>query len=222
MRASNRKAQRGFTLLEVMVSLALATVILTILLLGFRLTENARRRGEEKLDAMSKRLAEIEALHAQMNSAVPSMLTKIGDDQPLKLLSFSGTPKQVRFLTSFSWAGERSFGKWLAAYHVEAVPDGKEEQLEVSEVGAPGDQEVLAALLAPAAPTTHTMLLGDPADHIELSYLEPSKPGKPAAWVPEWKAEERKRLPRGVQVLWSVGKQEQVMTFMIPSLVDAK
>jgi prepilin-type N-terminal cleavage/methylation domain-containing protein len=220
MRASN-KAQDGFTLLEVMVSLALVTVVLTILLAGFRLTENARRRGEEKLDAMSERLAEIEALHAQMNSAVPRMLTKLGDDQSLKLLSFSGTPKQARFLTSFSWAGERSFGQWLAAYHVEAVGGGR-EQLEVSEVGTPGDQEVLAALLAPAAPTTHTMLLGDPADHIELSYLEPSKPGKPAAWVPEWKAEERKKLPRGVQVLWSVGKQEQVMTFIIPSLVEAK
>ena len=220
MRASNH-AQGGFTLLEVMVSIALVTVVLTILLEGFRLTENARRRGEEKLDAMAGRLAEIEALQAQMNSAVPRMLTKIGDDQPLKLLSFWGTPKQTRFLTSFSWAGERSFAQWLASYQVEVGPDGK-EQLEVSEVGTMGDQQLLAALLAPAVPTAHTILLGDPADRIELSYLEPGTPGKPAAWVPEWKAEERKRLPRGVQVLWWVGKQEQVMTFIIPSLEEAK
>ncbi len=220
MRASNQE-QAGFTLLEVMVSLALMTVVLTILLLGFRLTENARRRGTERLDAMSERLAEIEALRAQMNSAVPRMLTEIGDDQPVKLLSFRGTPKQARFLTSLSWAGERSFGQWLAAYHVEAGPEGK-EQLEVSEVGTPDDHDLLAALLEPGAPTNHTMLLGDPADRIELSYLEPGKPGKLAAWVPEWRGEERKKLPRGVQVLWSVGKQEQVMTFIIPSLVEAK
>jgi prepilin-type N-terminal cleavage/methylation domain-containing protein len=220
MRASNQ-AQQAFTLLEVMVSIALVTVVLTILLEGFRLTENARRRGEEKLDAMAGRLAEIEALQAQMNSAVPRMLNKIGDDQPGKLLSFWGTPKQARFLTGSSWAGERSFGQWLASYRVEAGPDGK-EQLEVSEVGTPGDQQLLAALLAPAAPTTHTMLLGDPADRIELSYLEPSTPGKPAAWVPEWKAEERKQLPRGVEVLWWVGNEEQVMTFVIPSLAETK
>lgn len=220
MRTSSQ-AQDGFTLLEVMVSMALMTVVLTILYAGFRLTENARRRGEEKLDAMSGKLAEIEALHAQMNSAVPRVLTKIGDDQQLKLLSFRGTPKQARFLTGFSWAGERSFGQWLASYQVEAGPDGK-EQLEVSEVGTPGDQEFLAALLAPAAPTTHTMLLGDPADRIELSYLEPSTPGRPGAWVPEWKAEEREQLPRGVRVLWWMGNEEQVMTFVIPSLVEVK
>jgi prepilin-type N-terminal cleavage/methylation domain-containing protein len=221
MRASNQ-TQRGFTLLEIMVSIALVTVVLTILLEGFRLTENARRRGEEKLDAMAGRLAEIEALQAQMNSAVPRMLTKIGDDdQPLKLLSFWGTPKQARFLTSFSWAGERNSGQWLASYQVDVGPDGM-EQLEVSEVGTPGDQKLLAALLAPATPTAHTMLLGDPADRIELSYLEPSTPGRPAAWVPEWKAEERKQLPRGVEVFWWVGKQEQVMTFTIPSLEEAK
>jgi len=220
MRAS-KQTQGGFTLLEVMVSLALMSVILTILLAGFRLTENARHRGEQKLDAMSGRLAEIEALHAQMNSAVPRMFTEIDQNQPRKLLSFRGSPKQARFLTGFSWAGDRSFGQWLASYHVEVAADGK-EQLEVSEVGTPGDQEFLAALLAPAAPTTHTILLGDPADRIELSYLEPSAQGRPAAWVPEWKAEERKQLPHGVQVLWWVGRQEQVMTFIIPSLVEVK
>lgn len=220
MRASNQ-AQGGFTLLEVMVSLALVTVALTILLAGFRLTENARRRGEEKLDAMGARLAEIEALHAQMNSAVSRMISGIADEKPVKLLSFKGTSKQARFLTSFSWAGERNSGQWLALYHVEPRSDGQ-EQLEVSEVGTPGDQEALRALLAPAALAAHTVLLGDPADRIELSYLEPGKPGKPAAWVPEWKAEERKQLPRAVQVLWWAGKQEQVMTFIIPSLVEAK
>ena len=216
-----KQTQGGFTLLEVTVSLALVSVILTILLVGFRLTENARRRGEQKLDAMSRRLAEIEALHAQMNSAVPRMFTEIDDNQPRKLLGFRGSLKQARFLTGLSSTGDRSFGQWLASFHVEAASDGK-EQLEVSEVGTPGDQEFLEALLAPQAPTTHTILLGDPADRIELSYLEPGTTAKPSAWVPEWKAEERKQLPGGVQILWRAGKQEQVMTFVIPSRVEVK
>ena len=217
----DRQTQGGFTLLEVTVSLALVSVIFTILLLGFRLAENARRRGEQKLDAMSGRLAEIEALHAQMNSAVPRMFIAIDDNQPRKLLGFRGSSKQVRFLTGLSSTGDRSFGQWLASYHVEATSDGK-EQLEVSEIGTPGDDEFLEALLAGQAPTAHTILLGDPADRIELSYLEPSTPGRPSKWVPEWKAEERKQLPGGVQVLWWVGRQEQVMTFIIPSRVELK
>ena len=214
---ASSKSQVGFTLLEVMVSIALMAVVMTILLAGFRLTENARRRGEEKLDVMARNLAEMEALQAQMSSAVPRMLTNNDDDQHGKLFSFRGTPKQLRFLSAFSWAGERESGQWLATFQVETGSEGK-EQLVVSEVGTPGDRELLSALLASAAPATHAMPLGDPADRIELSYLEPSKPGKPGSWIPEWKAEERKQLPRGVQVLWWQGNQEQVMTFVIPSL----
>lgn len=216
MRA-NKGAQGGFTLLEVMVSIALMAVVLTIQLVGFRLTESARRRGEEKLEAMARGLAEIEAVQAQVSSAVPRMLVTNDDGQHRKLLSFRGSPKQARFLTGFSWAGERNFGHWLATLQVQTGSDG-EEQLVVSEVGTPGDWQLLTGLLAAAAPATHTMPLGDPADRIELSYLEPDTPGKPGTWVPEWKAEERKELPRGVQVLWWQGKQAQVMTFVIPSL----
>jgi prepilin-type N-terminal cleavage/methylation domain-containing protein len=218
---TSKKTQGGFTLIELTVSLALMAVVLTILLVGFRLTEGARRRGEEKMDAMTRHLAEIEAVHAQVSSAVPRMLTSNDEGRQQKFLSFRGSPKQLRFLSGYSWAGERNFGQWFAMFQVQAGSDGK-EQLMVSEAGTPDDRQLLTALLAATAPATHAMPLGDPADRIELSYLEPGTPEKPGAWVPEWKAEEQKQLPRGVQVLWWQGKQEQVMTFVIPSFGELK
>jgi hypothetical protein len=60
------------------------------------------------------------------------------------------------------------------------------------------------------------MSFEEQADRIEFSYLQTSAPGIPASWLSEWKAEEQKQFPRGVQVHWWRGTQEQFMTFLIP------
>jgi prepilin-type N-terminal cleavage/methylation domain-containing protein len=215
MPVNKRKEQHGFTLLEMLVSIALTAVVLAILLSGLQLTENARHRGEDRVDAMMRKLAETEALQVQMSSAVPRILAMGAEQQHRQLLSFLGTPKQLRFLTRHSWAGERNVGLWLASYRVVKEPDGK-EQLVVSEAGTRGDRQSVAALLASEAPTTRSMSFEEQADRIEFSYLQTSAPGIPASWLSEWKAEEQKQFPRGVQVHWWRGTQEQFMTFLIP------
>jgi len=198
-----------------MVSIALTAVVLAILLSGLQLSENARHRGDDKVDAMMRKLAETEALQVQMSSAVPRILAMDAEQQHRQLLGFLGTPKQLRFLTRHSWAGERNVGLWLATYRVAQEPNGK-EQLVVGEAGTRGDGQSVTALLASEAPTTHTMPFAEPADRIEFSYLQAGAPGTPASWFSEWRAEERKQFPRGVQVHWWREKREQVMTFLIP------
>jgi hypothetical protein len=66
------------------------------------------------------------------------------------------------------------------------------------------------------------MPFAEPADRIEFSYLQAGAPGTPASWFSEWKAEERKQSPRGVQVHWWREKREQVMTFLIPVQEEAR
>jgi prepilin-type N-terminal cleavage/methylation domain-containing protein len=215
------RTETGFTLLEVLVSISLTAVVLTILLGGFRLTEEAQRRGEEKLDAMAQRLAAMDALQVQMSSAVPRVSTMEGDTQHRQLLSFRGTAKEVRFLTRFSWAGERAPGLYLATYRALEEPGGH-EQLVISEVGITNDYQFLTALLAQDAPSTYTMPVGNQADDIEFSYLQPSSPAEPATWFPEWKTDEKKEYPKAVQVHFLRAGQEQLVTLVISVEEEAK
>src|SRR5271169_1949519 len=153
----------GFTLLEVTVSLALTAVVLGILLTAVRLTENARQRGEVKLNALAERLSVMEAVQVQVSSAVPRVFTSDSEQQHLRLLSFQGSAKQMRFLARSSWAGERNIGQWLAIYQVVKQPHGV-EQLMIGESGASGAHQFVAALLATDTPAAHSAPWGDPAD----------------------------------------------------------
>jgi len=218
MRTDNKR--NGFTLLEVTVSLALTAVVLGILLTAVQLTENARQRVEVKLNAMAQRLSLVEAVQVQISSAVPRVFTTDGEQQPLRLLSFQGTAKQIRFLTHSSWTGARAVGQWLATYQVVTQPHGL-EQVMISESSPSGTQQLVTAMLQADTAAVPTQPWGDPADRIEFSYLQPALPGSPAAWVSAWKADEQKQLPRGVQVHWWRGKQEQVLDFIIPVTVEA-
>lgn len=219
MRVNRRHG--GFTLLELTISIALAAVIFTILFGGLSLVENARRRGEGKLDEMAQDLALREAVDLQVSSAVPRVLAMDYEGQQLRLLSFRGSSKEVRFLTRTSWAGGRNVGQWLATYRVVKQPDGQ-EQLVIAEVGISDDRDVVANLRSSEPPRTPTVPVGKAADRIEFSYLRPSAPGKPSSWVPEWKAEAEKTFPRAIRLQWSQGKQEQSLTLPIPVIEETK
>lgn len=208
------KRQLGFTLLELVVSISLAAVVLMILTSGLRLTEGAWRRGIEREGVIEQSLAESEAIQAQMSSAIPRVFTTRQDQRPLELLSFRGDAKQVRFLSSYSWEGERNSGLWLASYRVVRESDGR-EQLLVSETGLRHDQQFANFLLSNELSATRVLSFNDRADSIDFSYLRSSSPGNPAAWVEEWKCEKQKVLPRGVRVHWQTGKRGQDLLFVI-------
>jgi len=209
------RRQLGFTLLELLVSISLAAVVLMILASGLLLAEGAWRRGTEREGVIEQNLAENEAIQAQMGSAVPRVFRTQQNERPLELLSFRGDAKQVRYLSRYSWEGERNSGLWLASYRVVRESDGK-EQLLVSETGLTHDQQLANFFLADELSATRDVPFNDPADHIEISYLRSRSPGKLAAWVEEWKCEEQKELPRGVRIHWQSGKRGQDLQLVIP------
>ena len=208
------KRQRGFTLLEVLLSVTLTAVVLTLLLTAVRLTERAWRRGNERLATIAQRLAEEDAIEAQMSSAIPRHVNAQYEQRTLQLISFQGGSKQVRFLSSYSWEGGRNFGLWMVNYRIVVGQEGK-EQMVVSETGFSHEPRLVSFLMA-NQPSEEQLAFGSPADHIELSYLRPSIPGSQAAWIPEWKCDTQKQLPRGVHIHWKRGKEDQDLTLIIP------
>lgn len=217
----HRSQQSGFTLLEVVVATTLMAVLMGILFSGLRLGANAWRRGNERLEAEARKLASVEVLNLQLAAAVPALLAGEGKSGRISYLSFRGSPQQLRFLTRTSWARDRSRGLWLVAYQVVATPAGQ-RQLVVSEAGISDGQQLLTAFLAEDVPSARSERLGEPAERIEFSYLQPSSTQGPSAWVPEWRAEERRELPPGFQVRWWRGGRADTCTFVIPATREAK
>jgi prepilin-type N-terminal cleavage/methylation domain-containing protein len=211
------KAQRGFTLLELLVSTALTAIVLTVLMSGLRLTEAAWLRGSERLRIMQQTLAENEAIRAQVSSAIPRQLSAKFEQRQVQLTTFRGNSREARFFSNYSWQGGRNAGLWLVSYRVIHQSEGK-EQLVVGEQGFSSEQQLAAFLLDSQLSNDSGLPYGQPADHIELFYLRPSSPGSPAAWVQEWKCDDQnqKQLPRGVRIHWQFGKQEQDLTLVIP------
>ena len=209
------EGQRGFTLLELLVSVSLTAVVLTLLLSGVRLTEAAWLRGSQRLEVVQRTLADEEAIRAQVSSAVPRQLVTQFEQRQLQLVTLRGSARELRLFSNYSWHGGSNAGLWLVCYRV-AQQSGGKEQLMVSERGFSSERQLASFLLDTQPPTDNAFPYGDPADNIELFYLRPSSPGVPAAWVQEWKSSDAKMLPRGVRIHWQYAKQDRDLTLIIP------
>lgn len=207
--------QHGFTLLELLLSVSLTAVVLALMLSGLRLTQAAWLRGSDRLTAMQQTRAEEDAIQAQVSSAIPLQITTQYQQRQVQLITFRGSAKQLRFFSSYSQQGTRNFGRWLVTYQVIRASEGK-EQLVVSEAGLEDEQQFPGFFLPDQPPTTSRFPYGEQAADIELSYLRPSSPGQAAAWVQEWKCDDRKQLPPGVRIHWQSGKQERDLTLVVP------
>jgi len=211
----------GFTLLELIVAISLTAVVLLILQTGLRLTEQAWHRGNDKVTALQGRLAEGEAIQAQVSSAVPRLIATQYQQQQVQLISFRGDAQQMRFLSNYSWEGGRSFGLWLATYRVAQQSDGT-KQLVAIETGFSGQQQLVDFLLSNQPTEGPGQSFGERANQIEFSYFRPSTPGNPSAWVSEWKCDSLKQMPRGVRIHWQRGKEEQNLLLVVPVGEEAK
>lgn len=207
--------QRGFTLLELLVSLSLTAVVLGLLLSGLRVTEGGWRRGNERLVIIDRALAADEAIHAQVSSAVPRRITTQYEQHQWQLVSFRGNSQELRFVSNYSFFGQRHFGLWLVDYRV-VRESGDKQQLLIGESPLSDDLLLSRFLLSNGPLTPDGFVFVQQADRIELSYLRPSSGGKPAAWVPEWKCEELGQLPLGVRIYWQAGTQEREITLVLP------
>jgi general secretion pathway protein J len=211
----------GFTLLELIVAVSLTAVVLLILQTGLRLTEQAWRRGNDRVAALENRLAENQAIQAQVSSAVPRLITTQYQQQQVQLISFRGDALQFRFLTNYASTGARSSGLWLASYRVAQLTDGT-EQLVVTEKGYSAEKQLVDFLMADQLTEERKQAFGEPARQIEISYFRPNSPGNPAAWVPEWKCDTMKQMPRGVRIHWQRGTEEQNLLLVLPVREEVK
>jgi prepilin-type N-terminal cleavage/methylation domain-containing protein len=112
---------RGFTLLELLISLTLLVVIFVITMGAMRLGSRSVAAGEKRLDTQERFRTVLSIIDAQIQSQLPLTDGEAGN----KKYYFRGDVKALRFSTSYSIRGGRR-GYVIVDYRVEADGSGRE------------------------------------------------------------------------------------------------
>jgi prepilin-type N-terminal cleavage/methylation domain-containing protein len=112
---------RGFTLLELLISLTLLVLIVVIAMGAMRLGSRSVAAGEKKMDDQERFRTVLSLIDAQIQSQLPLTYEEAGN----RKYYFRGDGKTLRFSTGYSiWSGRR--GYVIVEYRIEADGSGRE------------------------------------------------------------------------------------------------
>lgn len=113
-------AQGGFTLLELLVSVFLVVLAVSIAGMAMRLGYRSVEAGERKMDVAERFRSSLVLVVSQIESEIPLVFEEDGE----KKSSFQGNGETVRFATNCSiWDGRRGYVK--VRYTVESDENGR-------------------------------------------------------------------------------------------------
>ncbi len=162
------RPEAGFTLLELMISIALIGVIVLILTGAMRLGFRSVDAGERRIEALERIRASLNIVDAQIQSEIP--VTYIDEDGSTRYY-FKGSGTTMEFSTNFSlWSGQA--GYVLVHYKV-ATDNSGLQSLLISEniIGMTAMRETK---------------LFDSFSEISFEYFYKGPTDEQGSWVREW------------------------------------
>lgn len=157
----------GFTLLELMISMAMLGLIVVIVAGAMKLGIQSVERGEKRIDALERIRTSLNIVDAQ----IQSMTNLTYEDNGEQKRYFNAARDSLQFSTNYSiWGGQR--GYTVVSYSVETNNDGK-QTMKASEnvVGMNNSRE--------------TPLMGS-FDKIYFEYYYKGPTDEKGAWTEEW------------------------------------
>jgi prepilin-type N-terminal cleavage/methylation domain-containing protein len=131
---------RGFTLMELLVSMTLMGLVAVAILFGFRIGTNAWAKGGASLDRFRTTQGTFDLLNRQIGSMKAHYWVQKLKDAPVELLLFQGTPEGMRFVSDFSFKSRSAGGLWLIEYFVMKSKDSQQMNLMLNEMPLPPDE----------------------------------------------------------------------------------
>jgi prepilin-type N-terminal cleavage/methylation domain-containing protein len=197
---TRKKAKNaGFTLLELIISIALFAIIVLIIAGAVNLGYRSFSSGEKKINAVERLRSSLTIIDAQIQSGVPLTL----EDDGVKQYYFMGEQDSLKFSTNYSiWGGQR--GYVIVTYRVEANDRGK-RTLFASEykVGMESEKE--------------TKLL-EGFDEITFDYFRQDATEEEGEWINQWVDEEM--MPTRIRINLARGSTSQ--SYIIPVRVGGE
>jgi prepilin-type N-terminal cleavage/methylation domain-containing protein len=185
MKPNNRK---GFTLLELIISLALSAILLVILLAAMRMSYKSQERGYEKADTTQKIRILGDRITWLIRGAYPFSVRK---SDGVKLY-FKGEEDRLGFVTTsvdyFGKGPEDTAGlKWVSIFLDNEGLQIREMVYFLEDVF--DDEDGKLYVLAPEV------------KKLEFEYFDMPEDETQGDWVSDWDPDEKEYLPSAVKVI---------------------
>ena len=203
---------KGFTLVEVMITLTILGFILLIIFGGFRLSYSAWERGDSTKDELQRRRIISQLISQQIKSIVPYRIKT--EKAEGDYLAFQGKSQSLKFVSALPIHTKRPDG------FVYAIYEFKEGQLILYE------QRALNRNFFEEEPREETGIsILEGISNIRFEYYREADKEKNQTeeWVEEWSAKEEKKLPKLLRMTFSFknhkdGKEEEPSIQLMASI----
>ena len=189
--STNPDRDRGFTLIEVLVSLTLMTLIGAVVLSGLRTGMETTDRGSRAVRNLERRQTVLGIVEAQVRSALP-MQYSVDAAKPQMHVAFEGNQNRLRLVSNNSlWDGPDGIPRWVELDWND--PTGVEPRLRLREF------RILPPFNTPEATALHESDLL-PAARVEFAYMRHPRGTELPRWLDSWKPENLGELPAAVRI----------------------
>ncbi|HET6491188.1 MAG TPA: type II secretion system protein GspJ [Syntrophales bacterium] len=196
MRQRRAGTERGFTLLELLITMVVLLLIVVFATGALSLGSRSVAKGEARMEYLERLRMSFSTIRAQIESQIPLRI----EEEGTRRFAFRGDSKSLQFATGYSaWGSEK--GPVMVSYQVE--DDGKGRQvLRVSETISGTDAK------------RETILLEASEISFEYETFNPIDPA--AAWGESWT--ETETLPERVRVRLADGRKSFVLSIPTRSM----
>ncbi|HYP06702.1 MAG TPA: type II secretion system protein [Bryobacteraceae bacterium] len=204
--------RRGVTLIELLVAMALLSLLAVGVLFGMRIGLGAMERTNNRLQTNRKVLGVERVLTQQIAGLVPVRADCFANPQgpPTRGPFFQGEGQTMRFVSTFSLnEASRGYARILE-YQVIPGQNAEGVRLVVNEllftgprsagalcIGAVGTPTGLQLLYRPVQVGEHSFVLADKLASCRFLYKENREPPRPDMWLPRWASA---RLPNAIRI----------------------
>ena len=188
---SQYRGARGFTLLELLLAMAITAVIIVIVFGAFRVGIRAWEKGEQNVEKQQRIRVVTQLMTHQLSSLFPSGTMK----KTTQMAAFEGSESQVSFFSTFALHPDNRQSVVFSQFIVESDVDGANLFLiekKVSQAGTIVDLEALDDADRVA------MLSGLTA--LRFQYLGHLNPDGGWDWQPQWNLDGDSGWPLAVRV----------------------
>jgi general secretion pathway protein J len=207
-----RSRSAGVTLIELLVAMALLSLLAVGVLFGMRIGLSAMERTNNRLQTNRKVLGVERVLTQQLAGLIPVKADCYTNPQapPSRVPFFQGEPQTMRFVSTFS-LNEASRGyPRILEFQVIPGENGEGVRLVVNELWYTGPRSAGAlcagVVTTPAGPQVifrpvqigqQSFVLADKLASCRFAFKENREPPRPDAWLPRWVSA---RIPNAIRV----------------------
>lgn len=183
---------RGFTLIELMISLTIIGIILVIVFGSFRIGVRAWEHGEKDMTDHQRQRIILQRLQQQLASVI---VNKVEIDNGEESFFFKGNDDSLEFISGASLIPGNDFGRVYVKYIVESDQNDR-ATLKIYEKNL----VFLNTELKNVSPDKEELreVLSD-IKHISFKFLK-INPDQEFSWFQEWEINEDQGLPDAVQI----------------------